>query len=133
VAEAERASVVLKLLRSDDPNADQPGETGAESGSFPVGPVVLMVGGGVVFGVGLAVGLIGVAEAGDAPSPDGEEADAAKTKALAGDVVAGVGIATAAAGLIWLLVDDGDAEATTSAWTPEPWAQGPVGGLRWTF
>lgn len=143
VAEAQTAPVVLRLTQSGQagglsdpmlpaPRGPHPRDGGEQAPSdFPVGPVTLMIGGGVVFGVGLAVGLVGVAEAGDAPSADSPEADSAKTKAIAGDVVAGVGVAAAAAGLIWLLVDDGEPEA--SAWVPRPLSQGGAAGLRWSF
>jgi PEGA domain-containing protein len=73
--------------------------------AFPTGPVVVTAVGAAVFGVGLAVGLVGVSEAGDAPTRDGEEAAAARDKAVAGDVVAAIGAAGAAAGLVWLIVE----------------------------
>lgn len=75
-----------------------------QAGPPLVGPIVLLASGAAVFGAGLAVGLIGVSEAEDAPQREGPEADAAMVKAIAGDVVAGVGIATAVAGGVWLIV-----------------------------
>jgi hypothetical protein len=78
----------------------------------PVAPVaaprrtaafVLMGAGGAVFVAGLSVGLAGVMQAHGAPSSTGPDADAAKAKALAGDVLAPIGIAAAGVGLILLL------------------------------
>ncbi len=67
-------------------------------------PVVLMGSGGALFVAGLALGLVGVKQASDAPTRDGPEASAARAKGLAGDVLAGAGIAAVGAGLVLLLV-----------------------------
>jgi hypothetical protein len=83
----------------------EPIEGGGEEAPFPVGPVILLGAGAAVLVAGLAVGLVGVKEAGDAPTSDGPEADAARSKALAGDILAGIGGAAAGAGLVWLIVE----------------------------
>ena len=62
----------------------------------------------------------------------GPEASAAKTKALAGDVVTGVGIAAAAAGVVVLVVQRSGAHKPATAWIT-PWGEGAVGGLRIRF
>jgi hypothetical protein len=67
-------------------------------------PVVLMSLGGAFLGAGVTVGLVGVAQASHAPTSDGADASAARAKAIAGDVLGSLGIATAAAGLVTLLV-----------------------------
>jgi hypothetical protein len=82
---------------------------------FPTVPVTLMAGGAAALGVGLAVGLVGVGEAGDAPTSDGPEAKAARSKAIAGDVVGAAGIAAAGIGLILLLVDLGSEDGAGQA------------------
>jgi hypothetical protein len=92
-----------------------------------------LAGGAGVFVVGLAVGLAGLSEAGDAPASEGDEADAARTKGLAGDIVAGVGIAAAAAGLIWLIVYDGEPEPEAAVGAMRPWSHGSASGLQITF
>jgi hypothetical protein len=128
VAEGETKAVALLLTPGSDEGRTPDG--GPNDDDFPVGPVVLMAGGGLAFGVGLTVGLLGVAAAGDAPTPDGPEADSARTQATAGDVVAGVGIAAAAAGLLWLLLDDSGQAPATSHLLVTP-AGSP--GLVWRF
>ena len=120
----------------DEPAPPPPGDAGP-GGSFPVLPVALMVGGGVAFGVGLTVGLLGVSEAADAPTRDGPEADSARTKSIVGDVVAGVGIVAAGVGLVLLLVDGEDDPATDDPTAPaaslRPWSSGPLGGIEIRF
>jgi hypothetical protein len=104
-------------------------------------PWAMVVAGGGVFAVGLIVGVVGIVEAGDAPSRHSDEADAALAKTIAGDVLGGVGLATAGAGAIWLIVDavrarSGAANATR-AWpstlTMSPWigpdVKGALAGL----
>jgi tetratricopeptide (TPR) repeat protein len=141
VTEGGSAAVELVLFpeedKPDEPTlADQPtapAEPADADAAFPTGPVVLMAGGAAVFGVGLAVGLVGLSEAGDAPSSEGDEADAARAKGLAGDIVAGVGIAAAAAGLIWLIVYDGEPEPEAATSAVRPWSQGSAMGLTLSF
>jgi hypothetical protein len=63
----------------------------------------MMGGGGALFVAGLAVGLVGVQKASDAPSQQSPEADEARKLALVGDLVSGVGVATALTGFtLWL-------------------------------
>jgi len=97
-----------------------------------------MVGGGVAFGVGLTVGLLGVSQAADAPTSDGPEAESARTKSIVGDVVAGVGIVAAGVGLVLLLVDGDDQDPGTIDPTApgvslRPWADGLVSGVELRF
>lgn len=112
---------------ADRPQDDEP---------FPVVPVVLMGAGVATIGAGVTVGLLGYADARDAPSRDGEEADAARRQMMIGDIVAGVGGAVGLAGAVWLIV-----ELTTGGGSDEPadtvglvpWSDGLVGGARLTF
>jgi hypothetical protein len=101
LAEGERRNVTVALRALALPRDEAPA---AEEPSFPIAPVTLLVAGGALFAAGLAVGLVGYGEAQDAPASDGPEADAARDKALAGDIVAGIGVAAAGAGLVWLIV-----------------------------
>jgi hypothetical protein len=134
-------SLVLELApvpdEPDEPTEPEPGPTQGPDqveSSFPVGPVVLLASGVAVFGAGLAVGMVGLSEAKDAPASEGEEADAARTKGIAGDVIAGVGIAAAVGGIIWLIVYDGSPEpAAEAAAAVRPWQQGPVSGIQLSF
>lgn len=67
-------------------------------------PIGLFVAGGAVLIGGVAVGLLGITHASDAPARTGPAADRARSEALVGDVLAGVGLAACAAGGIVLLV-----------------------------
>jgi hypothetical protein len=102
--------------------------------SSKVVPITLLAGGGALAAAGLVVGLVGVGEASDVPPGDEDAADAARAKALTGDVLVGVGVAAAAVGVVLLLVgDDGapPARDQTAARAPR-WAAGPRGiGIRW--
>jgi hypothetical protein len=80
------------------------GEEAAPERDAPIAAAILLGSGALVFGVGLSIGLTGLREADEAPASEGPEADAALQKTIAGDVVAGVGIATAGVGLILLIV-----------------------------
>ena len=66
-------------------------------------PFVLLGVGGAMFVGGATLGLIGVGQASSAPTRDGSAAHAAQAKGIAGDLLAGAGIATAGIGLILLL------------------------------
>jgi len=66
-------------------------------------PFALMGAGSGVFVAGLAVGLAGVVQAHAATAAMGPDADAARAKAITGDVLAGCGIVTAGVGLVLLL------------------------------
>jgi hypothetical protein len=67
-------------------------------------PLVLLGAGGGLFTTGVAVGLAGVGRAGHAASATGAEAHTARAMALAGDVMAGLGLASAGVGLVLFLV-----------------------------
>jgi len=67
-------------------------------------PIGLLAAGGAVLIGGVVVGLVGVAHASDASTRSGPAADRARAEALAGDVLAGIGLAACAAGGIVLLV-----------------------------
>jgi hypothetical protein len=96
--------------------ADEPAPAPTGDGSLVL-PIALMGGGVAVFGAGVVVGLVGVGQASDAPTSDGPEADDARTLSLVGDILAGVGIATAGVGAA-ILVFGGDDEAPASASAP---------------
>ncbi len=66
-------------------------------------PFALVGVGGALFVGGATLGLVGVAQAGSAPTRDGSAAHAAQGKAIAGDILAGAGIASVGIGLILLL------------------------------
>ncbi|MEJ7730255.1 MAG: hypothetical protein WKG00_13685 [Polyangiaceae bacterium] len=66
-------------------------------------PASLIAGGGAALAGGVIVGLVGVSEASSAPTRDGEEADAARTKMIVGDVIGGVGLAVVVVGVVMLL------------------------------
>jgi hypothetical protein len=85
------------------PRADAAPPPAAGGPRRRVASFALMGAGGAVFVTGLAVGLTGVAQAHSAPGRTGPDVNAAKAKALAGDVVAGCGIAAFGVGLILLL------------------------------
>ncbi|MBW2524892.1 MAG: PEGA domain-containing protein [Deltaproteobacteria bacterium] len=163
VAEGERTSVMLSLERlqpaaqvpAPAPGPEEPPQIRSASPTSPaeataddkvapdddsadlVAPIVLLAGGTAAIGVGVAVGLIGVSESEDAPTSDGAEADSARAKSLAGDIVAGVGIAAAVVGLVWLITDlaaeEGGEELAARGLRVRPWTAGPTGGLELAF
>jgi hypothetical protein len=94
-------------------------------------PLVIVGAGGAVFVGGLVVGLLGVSQASSAPTKDGPEASAARTKGLIGDVVGGTGLAAIAVGGVLLLL--GKPTKTDSARGLTPWASGSVAGAQLTF
>jgi hypothetical protein len=133
VLEPAPQSVAGPQQHSPKPHDSRAREPAAEE-PFPVGPVTLLATGAAAIGVGLAVGWIGVGEAEAAPTKDGPDADAARTKTIAGDVVTGVGIAAAAAGVIWLIVEaTNDDEGADRAVGLHPWSAGAVGGVALSF
>ncbi len=96
-------------------------------------PATLMGVGGAAIIAGITVGMLGVKDASNAPTKNGPAASSAKTKALAGDVVTGVGIAAAATGLIILLVQrSGSASPPVTAGV-SPWSDGATAGVRVRF
>lgn len=87
-------------------------------------PFVLLGVGGALFVGGATLGLVGVSQASDAPTQGGSAASSAKAKGLAGDIIAGAGIATAGVGLILLLTGGRSSPAPTSAAGPTVSASG---------
>ncbi len=133
VAVTAAGEVTVNLVLS--PAHSSPGPDGEDQGPSLWVPVSLMAGGALVFGGGLALGLVGVTEAEDAPAAEGEEADAARSKMLVGDIIAGVGIAGAATGLVLLLIQSSTSEADSSAAASrvQPWASGAAAGVTVRF
>jgi hypothetical protein len=103
--------------RADRVGPLAPHDPDAPAAPDRTGPVVLMSVGGGVFAIGLAVGLAGVTQASHAPTSNGDDASAARTKGIAGDVLGGLGIATAAVGLGWLIAQRRGAPAQVGAAT----------------
>jgi hypothetical protein len=104
-----------------------PEAPGAQSRAVPV---ALAVSGGIAAVAGVALGLVGVKEAGSAPTSDGPEAHHARSKALAGDLVAGSGVVTAAAGVVLLLTRRGAASPKAAV---APWISPRGAGLHLVF
>ena len=104
---------------------------GAGGGASRVVPFTLLGAGAVLVGAGAALGLAGVNDASHAPARDGPDADRARALALAGDVLAGVGLATAAAGAIVLAARPSRAPA--SAASLQVWIGAGSAGLRGRF
>ena len=75
----------------------------------------LLIGGGATFLAGLTVGLIGVQQAIDAPTRNGRDALDARRLALAGDVMAGLGIVAAGTGLTLEILWPGGGKSTAPA------------------
>lgn len=84
------------------PTAEPPERPGD---AFPTGPVVLMAAGGAVGLTGLGVGLAAVGRA-SGRADDDPALEGIRRQATAGDVMAVVGVAAAAGGLVWWLVDE---------------------------
>ncbi|WP_437649206.1 hypothetical protein [Sorangium sp. So ce362] len=95
-----------------------------DAATVRVVPIVLLAGGLTTVAAGVAIGLLGVASASDAPTRDGDAADAARVQALAGDIVAGAGLVAAGAGVLVLVLDGNAAGAPRTA--PPRAALGPL-------
>jgi hypothetical protein len=98
-------------------------------------PIVLMAGGGAVLLAGVTVGMIGVSAAASAPTRDGPQANAARKKLLAGDVIGATGVVAGGAGLVLLLVRRPAASPAASArpGQVEPWILGSTAGVTVRF
>jgi hypothetical protein len=101
-------------------------------------PVVLIGSGFATFAAGLAVGMAGVIEASSAPTRDGPEADGARSKALVGDIIGGVGLATAGTGIALILLSAATGPKSTAGARPvtlwvEPTRAGGAAGVRVRF
>lgn len=124
VSLAEGAHEELVITLQPDANADvNPAD------DFPTGPVLLTSAGVVIGVIGLTLGILGVEEARDAPTRDGDEADAARAQTIAGDVLMAVGGAATVAGLAWLIVEltsDDDIDPQTQSVSVGP-APGGIG------
>jgi hypothetical protein len=70
-------------------------------------PVVLLAGGGAAVIGGVVTGVVGVVHASEAPARNSAAAERARSEALAGDVIAGIGVAACLVGGIALLVRPG--------------------------
>jgi hypothetical protein len=103
VNEGDKQTVSLRLAPSAKTDLFHP--IGPDKPDVAVLPTVLIAAGSATFAVGLTVGLVGVQRAKDAPTRDGDDADSARRSALAGDIIGGIGIVSAGAGLTLLLVD----------------------------
>lgn len=95
--------------------------------------IALTVTGGAVFIGGVAIGLVGVAKASNADTRDGSDASSAKTFALVGDVVGGLGLVTAAVGAYVLLSPSSPEQPKRAAGLlPAPWLGRDGAGVAWT-
>ncbi|MEP7121107.1 MAG: hypothetical protein ABJE95_09365 [Byssovorax sp.] len=115
VAEGAGAAVTINLAPTTAPTASKalvrPLDIAAPVDAPPppsaapsrVLPFTLLGVGGALFVGGTTLGLVGVSQASNAPTRDGSAAHAAQAKGIAGDLLAGAGIATAGIGLILLL------------------------------
>jgi hypothetical protein len=102
-AEAAPKQVAPEPARAAEPPPTLLPKDESEAPSF-LGPALMMGIGAAIAGAGIAVGLVAVQRAEDAPASEGPEADEARAMALGGDIGAGVGGLVAGAGFIWLLV-----------------------------
>jgi hypothetical protein len=134
-AAAPEPPVLAPAARSTEPPSRAPDSAPLPNRTLPV---ALMVGGGALLAGGVVVGLLGVSQASGAPTQDGPDATSGKTKALAGDIVGGVGIAAAGLGVVLFVLGKptrarGSSVAPQrheSAWSIMPWGCGDVAGLR---
>jgi len=73
-------------------------------------PLIVIGAGAATVVTGIAVGVAGWVQAVHAPTADGPEASSARVKGIAGDVLAGLGLAAAGVGVVLLFVDRGRAQ-----------------------
>ena len=141
---AARAAVSNKtaLPPSSTVPVGDPGQASAAAGStMPVDaapwvpaagpdrtlPIVLIGGGTAVFIAGVLTGLVGLAQAGNAPTTLGPEAESARTKGFLGDALGGAGLVAAGAGVIVLLLQKRPEPAKAA--TVRPWIGGTSAGV----
>jgi hypothetical protein len=98
-----------------------------DAATLPLAPIALIAGGLITLGAGVAIGLLGVAKASDAPTRDGDTAGAARAQALAGDIVAGAGLAATGVGVLVLVLDDSSPAGAPRRQAPPRAALGPLG------
>ncbi|WP_437592225.1 hypothetical protein [Sorangium sp. So ce1000] len=122
VSAAASVPLARPALRGTAPSA------APDAGPSRVMPIVLLAGGLTTVAAGVAIGLLGVSSASDAPTRDGDAADAARAQALAGDIVAGAGLLAAGAGVLVLIFDGDPAGAPHKPAAP----RASVGPLRLT-
>jgi hypothetical protein len=91
-----------------------------------------MTAGGALLLGGAVVGGLAFSQAKNAPTRDGTEAQSARTKALVGDVLGGVGLIGLALGGYWALTSRPTTTAQSGA-RVLPWSSGPITGLRILF
>lgn len=119
------------------PVAPSPSVPVALSPSVPVAapdrtlPLALIGGGTALFVGGAVTGFIGLAEAGDATSTNGPDATSARTKGVIGDIVGGIGLATAGAGIIVLLLQKRPEPVNVAS--VRPWFAGTSAGVWMRF
>ncbi|MCA9580922.1 MAG: PEGA domain-containing protein [Myxococcales bacterium] len=132
VGAGKRVEVAVEMAAK--PMAEESAATkGASSEEFPLGPVLVMGGGGLLAAGGLVLGLVASGKASDAAASTGSDADSARGLALGADILIFGGLAVAAGGFIWLLLsddgDEGQAGGSDPALAVTPWATGHSGGV----
>ena len=128
VAEGAQATVKLSLEKMAEPAAlpKAPGAARRSSAGDAALrpsralPFALIGGGAAGLGAGAIVGLFGVSQASDAPTRDGPEADAARTKMHVGDVLGGLGVVAAGVGVVLLLTRPSARAPASARATPAP-------------
>lgn len=101
-------------------------------------PVVLIGSGLATFAAGLAAGMTGVIASSGAPTRDGAEADRARSMALMGDIIGGVGLAAAGTGVVLLVLHAASSPKSAAHGQPiapwiEPSRSGGAAGVRVRF
>ena len=88
----------------------------------PLGAWILTGGGGAMLVTGIALGAVAWSDAQDTPLSTSPEADSAKSKAIAADVLIWTGAAAAAAGILWLFLgaETVEDEAVAGSWRLTP-------------
>jgi hypothetical protein len=138
VSASEGEQVVARLALEPvvplDPSLPQGGISLMER----VVPVVLIGSGLATFATGAAVGMSAVIDASNAPTQDGPEADGARSKALVGDIIGGVGLAAAGTGVVLLIMQAVSSPRTSAGARPIlPWVgpnqAGASAGVRVRF
>lgn len=120
VSGGQAAELAVEMRQGATGNASDTVDSGGGGGIWLPG-VIIAAGGGAALIAGAVLGGLALGDAGNAPGPDSDEADSARTLALVADILMFGGGAIAVAGLILMFViqEEGDSTALVPVVGPD--------------